>query len=631
LAKAPTPASDKPTATWVIEQADKLHDALAAQRLKSSMVLSHFYNAAGIAGFGSSYEFDPNQASTRYRLLEGLTHQNQLRAVLETRLSQTVRVPDIRVQTIGGRWGKQFSARKMGQWLSGSLRRQDFGRTYWQVATDASTCPVAAARIWVDSDGLHLQRVRPDQIKYNPREGKRPSNLTLHYGVPRSQLIRQYPKFREYLNSDQAPTYKDDPLYVALDLVGSVNADLIAIHEHWRLGTSKEMGVYTVACGDRILNTKDEETDKKDPRDWKWDFFPVIELVDGVSWDNFGGHPLGEMLLGYQLTINRMNKTIESAQERLSKGRIFLPKGSEVDKQQFSRTAGEFITFFNGLGGGKPVIMAGQAVSPDYYNRLDKVENAMWELAGVSKSQGTGTLPAGLQGASGKAQQEYNDVASTRLKAWTDNLDNWTERLATIGLSLAVDFLSNGGKMAVVNAPGTSVLTQVNLTEDDGISVRVISVSGLPAHPSSRLDYVSKLVDNQFVDRKYGAKLLSIPDVEKIEDTATSAMDLATYHIEETLYKGRLFTPEPNPQYLEILLDLGTRELMQALRLEPEGDEETKERDTNIELLRRLLETGSNMMKKLAPPPAPAPMPGPGGTGGPPPIGGPGPASAPLA
>jgi hypothetical protein len=617
LAKAKkATAPDKPTASWVIEQAGALHDVLAAQRLKSSMVLSYFYNASGLAGLGSSYEFDPSLASNRYRLLEGLTHQNQLRAVLETRLSQTVRVPDIRVQTIGGRWGKQFSARKMGQWLSGSLRRSDFGRIYWQVATDASTCPVAGARIWVDDDGLHLARVRPDQIKYNPREGKKPSNLTLRYGVPRAQLARSYPAFKKYLYSDKCPEYKDDPLYVALDLVGTLNADLVEVHEHWRLGTSKEMGVYTVAVGDEILNP--------DARDWKWDFFPVIELVDGVSWDNFGGHPLGEMLLGYQLTISRMNRTIDTSQERLSKGRVYLPKGSEVDKQQFSRTSAEFITFYNGMGGGKPIIQAGQAVSPDYYQRLDKVENAMWELAGVSKSQGTGTLPAGLQGASGKAQQEYNDVASTRLKAWTDNLDNWTERLATVGLTLAVDHLSNGGKLAVVNAPGTSVLTQVNLkdlnlTEDDGISVRVISVSGLPAHPSSRLDYVSKLVDNQFVDRKYGAKLLSIPDVEKIEDIATSAMDLATYHIEGTLYEGKRFTPEPNPQYLEILLDLGTRELMQALRLEPEGDEERAERDRNIEMLRRLLETADHIMKKIAPPPPPA-APPPGSPGAPPPL-----------
>lgn len=617
--KAPapvTPDADKPTASDIVNQTDALHDALALQRLKASMVLSHFYNAAGLAGFVSSYDFDPARASTKYRALDGLTHQNQLRAVLETRLSQTVRVPDIRVQTIGGKWGKQFSARKIAQWLSGSFRRCDFGRIYWQVATDASTCPVAGARVWVDKDGLHLSRVRPDQIKYNPREGKRPANLYLDYGLPREELIRRFPQHETFLRSDKAEKYEDDPLYVALDLLGPVSADLIRVREHWKIGNSDRQGTYTVVVGDTILNDKPKE------RDWKFPFFPVVELVDGVSWDNFGGHSLGEMLLGYQLTINRMNRTIETAQERLSKGRVYLPKGSDVDKAQFSRTAGEFITFYNGMGGGKPIIQAGQAIAPDYYTRLDKIEAAMWELAGVSRSQGTGTLPAGLQGASGKAQQEYNDVASTRYKAWTDALDNWVERLATIGLALTIDFVQSNGEVAIVDVPGTSVLQQVNfneldINEDDGINVRVISVSGLPAHPSSRLDYVTKLVEGQFVDRKYGVKLLSIPDSEKIEDLYTSALDLATYHIEGTLYEGKTFNPEPHPQYLEILIDLGTRELMQALRLDTDDEEEAKEKERNLEMLRRLLERGNNLMKKLAPSPTPGgatpqvPTPGP--------------------
>jgi hypothetical protein len=165
---------------------------------------------------------------------------------------------------------------------------------------------------------------------------------------------------------------------------------------------------------------------------------------------------------------------------------------------------------------------------------------------------------------------------------------------------------------ATVTAPGTKVLEQVDWSELDvkelgGIQVRCVSVSGLPQHPGARLEYVKELVEAGFVNRRYGSKMLSIPDSEKWEDTQASAFELATWQIEDCLYEGKRHSPEANREYLEILQDIGSRELMTAVRL---GCPEK-----NVELLRRLLSTGKQLLDKM--PAAGAAAPAPAGMAGP--------------
>jgi hypothetical protein len=599
-------ALPKPAAKDIQQQCDDVGKSLSIQRYRTAMVLANYYGSQSLVGASTTGNGvsinDALLPSTKYRAIESLTHQNGMRAVIDTMLSQLVRVPDVRVQTIGGTWGQQRSARKIGQWLSGSLKRCNFGQTLWQVAADSATTPLAGVRLWFEEDGAHVERVRPDQVRYNPKEGKKPRNLWLRYGVDVDELVAMYPEHEKFLRDEKTPKYKEDALYQSLDLCADFETDQVEVTEHWLRASNGKTGWHTVVVGDRVL--------KQCP--WKYDFFGFIELVDCPSWNSYAGHSLGEQLLPYQLTINRKTRTIDTAQARLSIGRVYLPKGSEIEKQHFSRTPGEFIEF-NNMGGGQPVIQTAQACSGDYYARLEKDEAAMWELAGVSKSQGTGTIPRGMEGASGKAQREYNDTAATRLKSRADGLDSFVERVCTALLAMAIDWYAGDGaesKGRIVAAAGTKVLEQVDfkvldVKETSGIQVRCISVSGLPQHPSARLEYVKELVEAGFVNRRYGTKMLSIPDSEKWEDVQASAFELATFHVECCLYDGKRASPESNREYLEILQDMGSRELMDGVRL---GAPEK-----NLELLRRLLATGDDLLKKMpgqgaGPAAAPSPL-----------------------
>lgn len=603
-------AKDLPTPAEIHLEANRLETSLQLMRYRAAAVLTHYYGVGNLAGYAGASDFDASRPSNRYRALTSLTQQNGLRAVIDTRMSQTVRVPDLRVQTKGGTYARQRSARKIAQWLSGSFKRQDLGRTVWQVATDASTCPAAGARIWYTKEGMNLGRVRPDHMIWNPREGKKPANLWLKYGVHRKRLAAAYPDKAGHIIGKDAPLYKEDSVYQALDLVGAVEADVVEVVEHWNVA----VGCYSVICGDEILNPK--------KREWKHPFFPVTELVDCSSWDSFGGHSIGEQLLPYQLTLNRMNRTTEIGQERLAKGRVFLPFGSlnntatqQTDRQQLSRTVGEIVEYNAGLG--KVEIMAGQAFSPEWYNRIDKIEAAMWELAGVDRIAGGGAEPASMADASGKSRRERSETVTARHKRYSDMLDDWFERLCMNALYQGKDwFGSEEGKSSpgskVYAAAGTRVLEEVDWGDMDieeiaGIEVQAVSVSGLPMHPSARLEYAKEGHEAGFWNKTYAIKLLAQPDIEKAEDAATARFDLATAQIEGALFDAKPFAPEPDREYLTILLEEGRREIMQAVRLECD--------ETNIEILRRALEGAEHLLNVLGPDPlapAPAAAPAPG-------------------
>lgn len=576
----------------LLETVEALEDSLSRSMFQSAAVLSNYYGSGTLRSYSSSSDVSL-KPSSYLAALESLTHQNALRSVIDTALSQLVRTPDVRISTIGATWGKQRSARKLGQWISGSMLRAGMPDIQWQVATDSKTCPLAAARFWFEDDGLHAARVRPDQILYNPREGKKPRNLYLRYGAPRGDTEIQYGLEPGKLKN--TPDYHPHHLYEELDLIGPPETDECEIIEHWHLGKGEEPGYHVIVAGDTVLCEEE----------WCHDFFPVVELVHSGSWDSFGGQSLGAQLMPYQLRLNRMNRTIDIAQEKMSIGRVLLPKGSEIDKQKFSKTIGEFIEY-NNVGGGQPVIQPGQAAEPAYYQRLESTLRAMYELAGVSVSQAQGTIPAGMAGASGKALREYQDVASTRMKEAADRMDRWYERCCRVVFALACDWFGNGGKGSKVKAPGTSVLEEIDfksldIDEDDGIEVRCISVSSLPAHPGARLEYVQELLKSGIIQLRYAAKLLSIADIEAFEDNVTNAaIDLATHHIEATLYDAKVVTPEPHREYLTFLQDIGGTMLLRAVRLEAPEE--------NVELLRRLLAIGKNQLDQL-PADVPAQMP----------------------
>lgn len=582
------------SAAEILLETKKLEQSLSLMHLKDAAVCSHYYGAGGF-GYGQSIRLNDGspRASDKLRALEGMTHGNVMKNVIDTGLSQSVRSPNFVIESMGNPWSVQRSTRKIEQWITGSLRASNWNEVKWRVCTDMFTCSIGAARLWFDKRGLHIARVRPDQIIFNPKEGHDPRTLRIRYGVDRKALMRDNPKLAEKIRTG-APRYKQNYLFESLDLLCHLETDQVEIIEKWTLGSEESVGVHTIQTGEIFLNEGDQE--------WDHPFFPLAKGSFSFGWDSYAGKSLGEQILGDQLQLNKMMRIIDDAQAKMSISRIMIPNGSEVKGNQLSKSVGE-VVYYNSAGGNIMVRNA-VAIEPAYYERARDVERGMYQRAGISESAATNQIPVGLANASGRAQQMIDNRTAVRAKAINDTIDRLDEQVGTIGLALSLDFFKkNPGEMPKVRAGGTRVLKEIDFKDLDlddmnGVSIRVAATSGLPTDPAARQDYATKMVEGGYWSKRYAIKILASTDIEAAEDTITAALDLAQDHIEDVLFDGKRVTPEPNQDYLETIVDLGQRAMMRAIRLGcPEN---------NIEKMRRLLEVATYQLKRLSPAPAPA-------------------------
>jgi hypothetical protein len=567
----------------LVATGQKLQQALAHQRHIMSWLAHSYFGRQGLGQGGGAVGVTvldargTPAASSYYRAVAGLTSQNAMRSVVDTYLSQVVQAPEMRVQSSGIGWSKQVSCRKLGRLLSGQFRASELHEQAWLVNRDTCLAPVAGVKVWLDEGyRLRTERVPPNQVIYNPAERRKPRNLYLHMGVPRGELLARCPEKREYLKlGGGAPEYKEDVSFADLDAAyGFQNdVDLLDVWEHWHLGsgTKDDPGFYRLVCG---------AEDLVKPKPWKHPFFGFIDLRFSESWDSFGGHPLAAQLLPYQSTITRMSRVIDEAQAKACVPRILVPKGTLV--QGPTNTIMEKWEYTPGAGGA-PQIVPGQALPPEYYNRYEREHQRMHELTGTSTSAATGTTRKGLN--SGRAIREDSEVGASRQREHSTRNDRWYERIARAGMALQVEAFK-GNPEARAKAPATELINEIKWDEfddrEDEVQIQCMSVAGLPAHPSARLEYVNELVSSELVNKRYAVRLLGHPDTEAIEDLEAAYFDLAAHQVETALYDQRLIPPEPEPpEYLDTLIDIGTKELLKAVR---KGAP-----DTDTERLRRLL------------------------------------------
>lgn len=588
-----------------VAQGRKLEQHLSHQRFASAAIVRAYHGQSGAstAPIGSTWTGNTPAPSTYLRSLESLTANNLLAAVVDTAIAQLVQQPDIRVNTTGVGWTKQVNARRIGRAISGVFHAVGLHDMAWHVAQDAALNPLGAVRFWMDDSArLHCDRVLPHTIVYNPAEGRRPRNLWLHYGAPLEALKERCPERAADLETKGA-RYTEDTLFGSIDQPYPMDSDLYDVWEHWHLPDDEgNGGRYEMWCGE--VDLLDEEE-----KEWSYDFFPVVELRWSESYNSFGGRSLGAQLLPYQTRVNRMMRVIDKSQTKACVPRLLAAKGSEIT----GLTNEPMETVWYNPAAGAPQIVPGVALPPEFYSSLETEIRRAFELAGVSMTGATGTTRRGLN--SGKAIREDSEVAATRLRAQGTRIDRWYERCARVVLALFCAAYKSAKKRK--DAPGTHLLDSIDWKDfdvrEDELDIRCTVVSGLPGQPSARLEYVQELIKSGLVKQRHALRMLAIPDVDKYEDAETAAFDLAASQIEAALYDQDYQAPEAEPmEYVETLIELGTKELLNARRLQAPAE--------SLELLRRLIAAAKRIRDAAPPkvsgmPPAMpgAPAPGPGG------------------
>jgi hypothetical protein len=220
-----------------------------------------------------------------------------------------------------------------------------------------------------------------------------------------------------------------------------------------------------------------------------------------------------------------------------------LEKGSKVVKEHVSNEVGAIVEYI----GTPPAYVAPQAVHPDFFGRLDRIKDGMYEMAGLSRLTATGEKPAGLN--SGEAQRVYRDSVAQRMKTQERLNEQGYLDLARISVAVARQIALKTGKPYEVRTSNQRSLAKISMSADElnpkDWRLQCFPTSSLPKDPAGKFAAVQERIQAGFLTFREGKKLLDFPDLAAADALTSAAEEVLEKTITDIMDEGIYATPEP--------------------------------------------------------------------------------------
>lgn len=576
------PKAERAQAVCAVVKAIAEYDSKRQQQYQISARLYGNANLMGLQGMNFS-KVQNSQGAVKDRLT-----YNVCQSVVDTIVSKIAKnKPKPMFLTSGGDSKLQRKAKKLDKFVEGVFyenRAHNLGPIIFR---DGCVSGDGFVHVFAKDGRIKYERVIPSEIYIDWVDGfyGKPRQMHRVKNIDRQVLIDMFPnKKTAIMNANSA----------SADMTGTAQnvSDQVTVVESWHLrsGLTVKDGVHSINIAED--NLIDEPWDK--------DYFPFAEFTWCKRLYGFWGQGLVEQIQNIQLEINKILWVIQRSFHLAGSFKILLENGSKIVKEHMNNDIGAIISY----SGTEPKYIVPQIVASEMYAHLQTLKTSAYEQAGISQLSAAAAKPAGLN--SGKALREYNDIESDRFMTVGQAYEEFFLQLGRLTVDCAKEIFEHDKKLEV-KVPGSKFIetidwADVNL-EDDEYVMKMYPVSSLPNEPAGRLQTIQEYIQAGFMNARTGRRLLDFPDLEQIEELATSAEDYLHGILDKIVDDG-IFTP-PDP-----FDDLGlAREL--ALQYYAQGKTNNLD-EQKLELIRDFMNQLDILDQKaaqaLTPPPGAAGM-----------------------
>lgn len=483
--------------------------------------------------------------------------------------------PRVRFLTTKGDWFVQEKAKKLTQYVAGMFYNLDVYRLHQKMFKDSAIFDIGAIKHYRDGNRIVSERVLATELYVDEADAfyGTPTKLYQIKYVHKDILINEYPKHTYAIETAQS-------VLNTYDAQSSNADDYVVVVEAW-LKSSKpgaNDGRHVISISNQVL--LDEG--------WAKTYFPFTFSRWSDTVVGFYGQSLAERLIGNQIEINKMLRIIQRSFHLGSTFKVFLEMGSKIAKEQLNNDIGALIYYNNQ----PPTYYTPQVIHPEYFQHLRYLIQSSYEEAGVSQLSASSKMPQGIDGGSGKALREYNDLETERFVLNAQQYEYSFLQTACQHIDLAREIYEDGEKMEVV-AESKRFMDSIDWAdialENNQFISQMYPTSGLPSQPTGRLAYVQELINSGFIDATYGRSLLDFPDTEEYTTLKDAILDNIRRTCAAMLYKGEFDPPEPMQG-----LALGIEHMrLEYLRAKDDGAPEDR-----LDLVRRWIEQAEAMNRK---------------------------------
>lgn len=528
-----------------------------------------------------------NEINTKNRVTLNVT-----KSCIDTATSKIAKMkPRPMFLTIDGDWDKQERAKKLTKYFDGLFQGPTM-KVYEKKQLsfrDGAIFGTGPLKLFVNqSKQIEAERCIIDELLVDDAEAIYGSPRTLYQMkmVDRELLAKQFPESEHEIRSVKGG-YKNE-------VNDESSNDLVRVIEAWRLPSHKgaQDGRHVIVIDNCTLYA----------RKYKMQRFPFVFDRWNSHVTGFYGYGLAEELIGIQLEINKLLRTIQLAQHIMCVPRVWIEHNSKVVTANINNEVagvGKYV-------GQPPVATTWPAMSPEVYQHVENLYKKAYEITGISMLSAQSSKPAGLN--SGAAIRTFQDVESDRFQIVSQQYEQSFLDIT----SLCIDLLQDGGKNKVKAVEGQGVENlewdDIKLDEEE-YDLRVFPTSILPTQPAGKLQTVQELVQAGFIPKDQAMNILDFPDLEAAMSLNTASYDVIKMMISEMLKEDGEYNP-PEPY-----MDLMTAKKMTQLAYLRARSKKAPEQ--SLEMLRRFMSQCQDLMDdavaqakaKMAPPPGAMPPP----------------------
>lgn len=567
---------------WYKAKKSDMHSAVFAyvKRLDNSQYYRQSDNLKYMRLYGN-YEFSSispyanTRAEPAYSTLQRLT-LNVVQSMTDTVVSKIGKSkPKPYFLTDDGDFSLQRKAEKLTQFVEGQFYATKFYEEAQKAFKDACIFGTGAVKIYRDGDEIKAERTFIDEIMVDDNEA--------YYGQPRQMHQRKW-VHKDVLKA--AFPGSGGAIEMAATDSGRLgenkdrHGDMLLVVESWRLRSSPKSndGKHSICINNETLFAED----------YSKDYFPFVFFRWNTKPLGFFGQGIAEQLMGLQLEINKLLKTIQVSMHLVSVPKLFVEASSKIVSAHLDNKIGSVVKY----AGTPPTPGQLGTIPGELFAHLDRLYSRAYEIIGISQLAAQSQKPGGLD--SGKALRTFNDLESERFMETAQRREQVFLDAARIMIDYAKDIADETDNYAV-KCPGSGFLKTINWAdvqiEDDQYLMQCFPTSALSQTPSARLQEVQELLQAGFVSKEDGMKLLDFPDLKAFYNMTNAGVEDIERQIELMVDKGEYQTPEPfqNLQY-------GITKMQQAyLKYRTQNaPEET------LELFRQWMSDAKNLMDRAA-------------------------------
>lgn len=495
-------------------------------RIRGASIFSRVYSGKGLM----NYALNSKVLDTSNQLPVRRPTMNVSQSCVDTLVSRiTQNQPKPTYLTEGGNYRQRKLAMDLDQFIAGEFYRLKAYEKGTMSLRDGCVFGDGFLKVFEENKKVAYQRTLTTELFADKDDSwyGEPRQFVQFKLSDRGVVAATWPKAR--LNISKANKAYVDGSGESSETI----SDQIILVEAWhrRSSESSKDGRHVIVCSAGVV--LDEPWDK--------DYFPFVKMPYNPHSVGYFSQGLVEMLMGTQLGIDTILRTVSEAMNVVGVPRVFMDELSKIMETSINNNIGAIVKY----RGNPPIFNTAMSNAPDVYEHLMRLIQFAYQIAGISQLTASGVKPAGLN--SGEAQREYLQTQDERFASLDKRYTEMYNELAKQTTDLSADIVKRDGEYTTVY-PGQNGLKELDFPKlellKDTYVIQCYDESSLPRDPAGRQAKLSEMLASGEITLQTYQRLSSFPDIAANDRLANALQNRILKMLDDIVFDGKEPTPD---------------------------------------------------------------------------------------